>query len=105
MGYEVGLECSGRTIQRVMGKMNYHKCIASRKGWVSASTAKRRFEWAIVIKERYPDDDEDWFSVRFSDEVHYSYGPQGKKFASFASRVNDTVKIVFKKRTNQLKKT
>ena len=29
------------------------------------------------MKERYPDD-KDWFSVRFSDEVHYSYGPQGK---------------------------
>ena len=77
LGYEVGLECSGRTIQRVMGTMNYHKCIACRKGWVSESTAKRRFEWAIVMKERYPDD-KDWFSVRFSDEVHYSYGPQGK---------------------------
>lgn len=28
-----------------------------------------------------------------------------KKFTSFASRVNNTIKIIFKKRTNQLKKT
>ena len=58
LGYEVRLECSGRTIQRVMGTMNYHKCIACRKDWVSESTAKRRFEWIIVMKERYPDDED-----------------------------------------------
>ena len=44
LGYEMGLECSSRIIQRVIGTMNYHKYIACRKGWVSESTAKRRFE-------------------------------------------------------------
>jgi hypothetical protein len=29
------------------------------------------------MKERYPDE-KDWSSVRFSDEVHFGYGPQGK---------------------------
>lgn len=33
LGYEVRLKCSGRTIQRVMGTTNYHKCIACRKGY------------------------------------------------------------------------
>lgn len=32
LGEEVGLECNGRTFQRAMGTMNYHKCIACRKG-------------------------------------------------------------------------
>ena len=54
LGYEVGLECCGRTIQRAMETMDYHKCVACRKGWVNESTAKRRVEWATVMKERYP---------------------------------------------------
>lgn len=29
------------------------------------------------MKERYPKP-EDWYRVRFSDEVHFGYGPQGK---------------------------
>jgi hypothetical protein len=60
-----------------MGTMNYHKCVACRKGWVNESTAKRRVEWSQVMKERYPDE-KDWSSVRFSDEVHFGYEPQGK---------------------------
>ncbi|KAF2691386.1 hypothetical protein K458DRAFT_381244 [Lentithecium fluviatile CBS 122367] len=33
LGWEVGLEgVSGRTIQRTLGTMDYHKCIACRKG-------------------------------------------------------------------------
>ncbi len=77
LGYEVGLDCTGRTIKNVMGSMNYHQYIACRKGWVNESTAKRRREWATVMKERYPTE-EDWYSVRFSDEVHFGYESQGK---------------------------
>lgn len=32
LGFEVGLECTGRIVQRAIGAMNYHKCIASRRG-------------------------------------------------------------------------
>lgn len=32
LGYEIGLEVSGRTIQRAMGIMDFHKCIACKKG-------------------------------------------------------------------------
>lgn len=31
LGNEVGLDCSGRTVQRAMGTMNYQKCIACQK--------------------------------------------------------------------------
>ena len=77
LGYEVGLDCSERTVKNAMGTMDYHKCIACRKGWVTPSTAKRRVEWVTVMKERYSEK-EDWYIVRFSDEVHFAYGPQGK---------------------------
>ena len=32
LDYEVGLDCSGRTVQRAMGTMDYHKCVSCRKG-------------------------------------------------------------------------
>jgi len=77
LGYEVGLDCSGDTVKRAMGTMNYHKCIACRKGWVSPRTATRRVEYAVVMLEKYPTK-QHWKPVRFSDEVHFGYGPQGK---------------------------
>ena len=70
LGFEVGLECLGRTVQRAMGTMNYHKCIACRRGWVNKKTAKDRMDWATVMLQRYPRPD-DWHRVRFSDEVPF----------------------------------
>jgi hypothetical protein len=42
LGYEAGLHVSPRTIQRAMGSLDYHKCIACRKGWVSPELGIRR---------------------------------------------------------------
>ena len=46
LGYEIGLDCNGRTIQRAMGTMDYHKCLSCRRGWVNNKTAAHRVEWA-----------------------------------------------------------
>jgi hypothetical protein len=57
--------------------MDYHKCIACSKGWVSQKLAKLRLEFCetmLVLKPK----SEDWHNVRFSDEVHWRVGPQGK---------------------------
>lgn len=70
LGYELGLECSGRTIRKAMGTMEYHKCIACRRGWVNEKTRKDRLEYATVMLQRYPNP-KDWYRVRFSDEVHF----------------------------------
>ncbi len=32
LGFEVGLECSGHTVKGAIGTMEYHKCIAYRRG-------------------------------------------------------------------------
>ena len=77
LGFEVGLECSGRTVKRAMGTMEYHKCIACRRGWVNEKTAKDRLNWATTMLQKYPHP-EDWHRVRFSDEVHFGYGTQDK---------------------------
>lgn len=54
LGFEVGLECSGRTVQRAMGTMDYHKCNACSRGWVNEKIAKDRMNWATVMPEKYP---------------------------------------------------
>lgn len=73
----MGLECTERTIRNAMSTMNFHKCIACRKGWVNDKTARRRVEWATNMLAAYPNE-ENWYRVRFSDEVHFEYGPQEK---------------------------
>ena len=77
LGYEVGLDCSGRTVQRAMETMDYHKCVSCKKGWVNLKTAAKRVEWSEFMLTRYPNS-EDWNRVRFSDEVHFGWGPQSK---------------------------
>ncbi|XPS73361.1 hypothetical protein M3J09_005509 [Ascochyta lentis] len=78
LAWEAGLEgVTERTISRVMGNtMEYTKCIACQKSWCNTSTAKKRKEWSGVMKERYPDA-EDWYHVRFLDEVHWAIRPEG----------------------------
>lgn len=73
---EVGLDSGGCTIQRAMGTMNYHKCIACRKEWVKKSLAERQVQYANTMLQRYPEP-KDWQTVRFSDEVHFGWGPEG----------------------------
>ncbi len=46
---EVRVEACGRTIKNVMGTLDYHKCIACRKGWVKPEAATQRLEYARVM--------------------------------------------------------
>ncbi len=65
-------------MRRIMqSALNYHKCLACVKGWLAEPSAERRVEWATVMLSKYPKK-EDWFRVRFSDEVHFGYGPEGQ---------------------------
>ncbi|KAF2869638.1 hypothetical protein BDV95DRAFT_82469 [Massariosphaeria phaeospora] len=54
LAYESGLDVSKDTIRRAIGTLNYHKCLACKKGWVNKATAERRREYAEVMYERYP---------------------------------------------------
>lgn len=76
LGYEARLDVSSRTIRRHMGTMEYHKCLACRKGWCNEKIKAKRVEVCEIWKERYPQK-EDWHSVWFSDECHCGFGPQG----------------------------
>jgi hypothetical protein len=80
LAYEAGIEgVHPDTVKRAMGSMDYHKCIACQKGWVNEKTAKDRVEWSKAALQRRPEP-EDWHIVRFSDEVHFALGPQGRVY-------------------------
>lgn len=74
---KAGTLVSSRTIQRAMGRLDYYKCITCQTGQVSKDLAKRRLKWAKDILKKYPTK-EAWRRVRFSDEVYFRLGPQGK---------------------------
>lgn len=77
LGFEVGLEYTGETVKKALRSMNYRKCVACKKGWVNEKTARDRKAWAEMMKAKYPRP-EGWYRMRFSDEVHFGYGPQAK---------------------------
>ena len=60
-----------------MHTLDYHKCIACRKGWISKSLAKERIEYARRMLEQYPTK-EYWRRVRFSNKVYFEYNLQGR---------------------------
>ena len=70
---------SGRTVQRALGQRDWRHCIACRKSYVSPCHAKRRNKWAKDMLAKYPRPI-DWRRVRFSDEVHFAFGPQGRLY-------------------------
>ena len=74
LGYEVGLKCIGKMVKNAMGSIQDRKCIAYKKGWVNEKTARDCKAQTKVIKEKYTRS-EDQHCIRFSDEVHFGYGP------------------------------
>ncbi|KAM0721556.1 hypothetical protein Q7P37_002481 [Cladosporium fusiforme] len=70
-------EVKGSTLRTHMHVMDYHRCIACTRRWVSKDLAQRRYDFAVRSLELRPEP-EDWLDVAFSDEVHCGWGPTGK---------------------------
>ena len=81
LAYECNLDCSAKTLKREMHHLDWWKCIACRKSWTSPSHVKRRVEWAQDALFLRPNP-EDWDNVRFSDEMHTGFGPQGRVYVT-----------------------
>jgi hypothetical protein len=74
---KLDLRSSVRTLQCEFHNLDYWKCIACVKGYISPKAGERRVEFCQIMLSRYPDK-QDWHHVRFSDESHFGVGPQGK---------------------------
>ena len=77
LGYEANLDVSGKTIRRVMGTMEYHKCLACRKGWGNEKGKKRRKEHAEYWLPLY-EQPEDWDPIRLRAPGYAAYNTQAR---------------------------
>jgi hypothetical protein len=50
---ELDLDVSGQTLRHHMSFMDYHKCIACSKRWISGNLAPKQKAWAKVMKDKY----------------------------------------------------
>ena len=71
----MGLDCSDKTLQRALGRLDYHKLIACSKDWCVRDPRETLEEYAKMAKALRPDP-EDWDNVPFPDEVHFTLGHQ-----------------------------
>lgn len=75
LGMEAGIEASKMTFKNIMGSIDYHKCLACRRGWQSPRSCANRVEYARIMLEKNPVP-EDWDQVRWTDKVQFGRGAQ-----------------------------
>lgn len=76
---EINKKVSDSTMRRMMGDLNFSHCIACKRGWVSEDLRHNRVSFAREMKARFPNK-KDWRNVRFSDEVHFGKGAEGRLY-------------------------
>ena len=81
LAFEANLDVSAQTLQQHCAERGYRRCISCRKGWITATIAAKRVQFAEEMLSKYPNP-EDWDRVRFSDEVHLGFGPQGRIYVT-----------------------
>ena len=103
LGTTVGLNLSGRTIQRAMGLLNWAKCIACQKGWVNERTAQHRKDFANISLAG--------IQLLSIGDLYYSLVKStlvleaSINFIFFEDRVRDIAKTVFRREMSRQKKT
>ncbi|KAJ6789161.1 hypothetical protein PWT90_03285 [Aphanocladium album] len=66
-----------RTVRRAMGTLAYRRCLRCEETWVNPRQRAARVEYAKVRLGQLPEA-EDWKRVRFSGELHFAFGLNGK---------------------------
>jgi hypothetical protein len=77
LAIEANVPGSGRTLRREFKTRGYRRCIACRRRIVSQKVAEARVKYAREMLTKYATP-EDWRNVRFSEEVHLRFGPEGR---------------------------
>ncbi|KAJ6445173.1 HMG box protein [Purpureocillium lavendulum] len=74
-GLEVAV--NPRTLHRAMGTLGYRRCLSCQRSVVHRRCREKRADWARRMLETYPVT-EDWRRVRFSVELHFGFGLDGR---------------------------
>ena len=73
----ISMECNMRTLHRAMGTLGYRRCLGCGTSWMHKRTREKRVDWARKMMETYAQPG-DWRFVRFSCELHFGFGLDGK---------------------------
>lgn len=73
---EFNLDCSWQTIRRRLNAHGYHKCKACQRGYISPENVEKRLVFAMKRRRWGPI----WRHIRFSDEVHFSFGSRNAEW-------------------------
>lgn len=70
LGFEVQFDTSKAIIKRIMGSLNYYKCLVCQRSQQSSSSKKNRVKYAKYILKRYSER-ENWDFVKFSNKIYF----------------------------------
>ena len=73
----VEMACNPRTLHRTMGTLGYRRCLGCGRCLVHNKCREKRVEYARRMLDTYPQP-HDWRLVRFSIELHFGFGLDGK---------------------------
>ncbi|OAA60862.1 HMG box protein [Cordyceps fumosorosea ARSEF 2679] len=78
-GRAFGLQTTfnARTMRRAMGTLLYRRCLCCQGTWVNPQHRTSRVKYARSRRKALPDVD-DWRRVRFSGELHFAFGLDGR---------------------------
>ena len=74
---QFGFNIDWKTLRDRMAPRSIFTFVPSQKPHIGEKLAKKRVNWAKTMLQRYPTKF-DWRRVRFSDEVHFGWGPEGR---------------------------
>ena len=75
---QFGFDISWQTLRSRLHKRGYGFFKSVSFEMIDSDLAKYRVRWCEIMLKRYPKK-EDWYQVRWSDETHFGWGPQGPK--------------------------
>ena len=75
---QFGFDCHWETLRRKLHERGYFIFKSVSFEWVDPDLAEYRVRWCKIMLEKYPKK-EDWYQVRWSDETHFGWGPEGIK--------------------------
>ncbi|KAK4158499.1 hypothetical protein C8A00DRAFT_28509 [Chaetomidium leptoderma] len=71
------VDVSAQTVRRVIGELNFRRCISCETEHRSKQSKEKRVEYSRMMLEKRPEP-RDWWHVRFSDTSHFGWDTQGK---------------------------
>ncbi|KAK5991759.1 hypothetical protein PT974_07793 [Cladobotryum mycophilum] len=76
---EAGVEmtCNPRTLHRTMGTLLYRRCLGCGRCWTHKRNKEKRCDYARKMLREFPQV-QDWRAVRFSGELHFGFGLDGR---------------------------